>query len=151
MKILTIYLENSVIGGYFDDEFNESSMKLFDEFKKGLYKPVISSHVIAELEKGAPQYVKDNLETLDYDKIILNEEMIDLADKYMEAEIITSKYYDDAVHIAIATVSNVDLMVSWNFKHIVNFNKIKLFNSVNIKEGYNILEIRTPQEVINYE
>ena len=54
----------------------------------------------------------------------------------------------DALHIAIATVSGVDVLVSWNFKHIVNLNRIKLFNSVNLKEGYHLLEIRTPLEVI---
>ena len=69
----------------------------------------------------------------------------------MESEIVTKKYYGDALHIAIATVINVDVLVSWNFKHIVNLKKIKLFNAINSIEGYNILEIRTPSEVIDYE
>jgi hypothetical protein len=150
-KILNIYLENSVIGGYFDEEFEEPTKKLFEEFKKGNYKPVISTHVIAELEIGAPQYIKDNLEKLNYEKIILSEEIIDLSEKYMKAKIVTEKYYDDGLHIAIATVTGVDVLVSWNFKHIVNLKKIKLFNSVNLQEGYNILEIRTPKELIDNE
>jgi len=53
IKVLRIYLENSVIGGYFDDEFKEPTEKLFDKFKQGIYKPIISSHVIAELENEA--------------------------------------------------------------------------------------------------
>ena len=62
--------------------------------------------------------------------------------------LISEKFKSDALHIAIATTSTVDVLVSWNFRHIVNLNKIKLFNSVNLKEGYNLLEIRTPLEVI---
>jgi hypothetical protein len=69
----------------------------------------------------------------------------------MDQKIVSQKYYGDALHIAIATVIGVDVLVSWNFKHIVNLDKIKLFNSVNLKEGYSILEIRTPREVIEDE
>jgi predicted nucleic acid-binding protein len=151
MKILRIYIENSVIGGYFDDEFKEYTRKLFDEFRNGQHKPVISSHVIAELENGAPEYVKENLKTIDYEEYTVNEEMAQLAEKYMEQKIVSKNYYSDALHIAVATVIGVDVLVSWNFTHIVNLNRIKLFNSVNLREGYNILEIRTPQEVIENE
>jgi predicted nucleic acid-binding protein len=151
MKILRIYIENSVVGGYFDDEFKEHTRKLFNEFRRGMYKPIISSHVIAELENGAPEYVKENLETVDYEEYTVNEEMIQLAEKYMEQKIVSKNYYSDALHIAVATVIGVDVLVSWNFKHIVNLDKIKLFNSVNLREGYNILEIRTPREVIGNE
>ena len=77
--------------------------------------------------------------------------MIQLAEKYMEQKIVSENYYSDALHIAVATVIGVDVLVSWNFKHIVNLDKIKLFNSVNLREGYNILEIRTPREVIGSE
>jgi hypothetical protein len=151
MKIVRNYIENSVVGGYFDDEFKEHTQKLFDEFKKGVYKPVISSHVIAELENGAPEHVKENLKTIDYEEYTVNEEMIQLAEKYMDQKIVSENYYSDALHIAVATVIGVDVLVSWNFKHIVNLDKIKLFNSVNLREGYNIFEIRTPREVIENE
>jgi hypothetical protein len=77
--------------------------------------------------------------------------MIQLAEKYMEQKIVSKNYYSDALHIAVATVIGVDVLVSWNFKHIVNLDKIKLFNSVNLREGYNMLEIRTPREVIGNE
>jgi hypothetical protein len=151
LKILKVYVENSVVGGYFDDEFKEHTQKLFDHFRNGIYKPVISSHVIAELENGAPEKVKENLKTINYEEYIVNEEMIKLAEKYMEENIVSENYYSDALHIAVATVIGVDVLVSWNFKHIVNLDKIKLFNSVNLKEGYNILEIRTPREVVGNE
>jgi predicted nucleic acid-binding protein len=151
MKILKMYLENSVIGGYFDEEFKETTQKLFEKLRKGVYKPIISSHVVAELDNGAPDHVKDNLKTIDYEEYLVTEEMGKLAEKYLEQKIVSENYYNDALHIAVATVIGVDVLVSWNFKHIVNLNKIKLFNSVNLREGYNILEIRSPREVIENE
>jgi hypothetical protein len=60
-------------------------------------------------------------------------------------------YFDDAYHIAIATVNRLDVLVSWNFKHIVNYDKIKLFNSINLRLGYPMIEIRSPKEFVRYE
>jgi hypothetical protein len=148
MKQLRVYIENSVIGGYFDTVFEEATKKLFEKFKNGEYLAVISTHTYGELDNGAPENVKSNLETIFYEKIEITKTMLDLTQKYMDEKIIAENYRSDALHIAIATVSGVDVLVSWNFKHIVNLNRIKLFNSVNLKEGYNLLEIRTPLEVI---
>ena len=148
MKQLKIYLENSVIGGYFDEVFEESTRILFEKFRNGEYLAVISTHTYGELDNGAPDIVKSNLETIPYERIDVTEEMAELTQKYMNERIVSEAYRNDALHIAIATISGVDVLVSWNFKHIVNLNRIKLFNSVNLKEGYNLLEIRTPLEVI---
>jgi hypothetical protein len=141
-------IENSVIGGYFDPVFEEATRKLFEKFRSGEYLAVISIHTYGELNDGAPENVKSNLETISYEKIDITKAMLDLTQKYMDEKIVSEKFRSDALHIAIATVSIVDVLVSWNFKHIVNLNRIKLFNSVNLKEGYNLLEIRTPMEVI---
>ena len=103
------------------------------------------------MKNGAPQYVIDNLEKLTYEKFTINKEMEDLAELHLKNNIVSKKYSGDALHIAIATVIGVDVLVSWNFKHIVNLDKIKKFNSVNLNEGYHILEIRTPKEVVNYD
>ncbi|GMO17381.1 MAG: hypothetical protein Ta2A_26320 [Treponemataceae bacterium] len=151
MKTLRVYIENSVIGGYFDDEFKEATQKLFEMFKNKQYTAVVSSHTYDELNNGAPAHVKNNLETISYEKHDVNEEMLNLTEKYMNEQIVSEQYSSDALHIAIATVLSVDVLVSWNFKHIVNLNKIRLFNAVNLREGYGILDIRTPQEVINNE
>jgi hypothetical protein len=148
MKVLRVYIENSVIGGYFDKEFEVPTKKLFGLLKKGVYQAVISAHAVAELDNGAPDNVKDNLETINPERHDISAEMLALSQKYMAENIVSKKYYSDALHIAIATVLKVDVLVSWNFKHIVNLNKIKLFNSVNLREGYGILDIRTPLEVI---
>ena len=148
MKKLRVYIENSVIGGYFDPVFEDATKKLFDKFRNGEYLAVISTHTYGELNDGAPENVKSNLETISYEKIDVTEAMLDLTQKYMDENIVSEKFRSDALHIAIATTSTIDVLVSWNFRHIVNLNKIKLFNSVNLKEGYNLLEIRTPLEVI---
>ena len=148
MKQLRVYIENSVIGGYFDTVFEEATKKLFEKFRNGEYQAIISTHTYGELNSGATEYVKANLETISYEKFDVTEEMMRLTQEYMGEKIVSEQYRSDALHIAIATVLGVDVLVSWNFKHIANLNKIKLFNSVNLKEGYKLLEIRTPWEVI---
>lgn len=81
---------------------------------------------------------------------MVTEQAIELADVYQRRQILTTKFYDDSLHIAVATVAEVDLLVSWNFKHIVHFNKIRLFNGVNLELGYKPIQIYSPREVTNY-
>jgi len=151
MKKLRIYLDTSVIGGCFDKEFDLASNKLFNFFEESKYIPVVSDVVVLEIER-APQNIENKLKALKNLEIIsINKEIETLAKEYILKEIITVKYAEDALHIAAATISKADVLVSWNFKHIVNLKKIKSFNTINIKMGYGNLEIRTPQEVIEYE
>ena len=150
-KKLRIYLENSVICGYFDVEFRVATTKLFDMFRQGIFIPVISDHTMFELDAGAQPKIYDNLNTLQFQLYKTNDEMNILKEKYLQKKIVTPKYGADALHIAIATIIQVDILVSWNFKHIVNFDKIKLFNAVNVKEGYKPIMILTPMEVIKNE
>lgn len=145
-----IYVDTSVIGGCFDDEFMAYSSQLFEEFMSGKKKAVISDIVLFELD-GAPENVKDILNKVAEDNIeyiFLNEESIALANAYLKEGVIAESSLSDARHIALATIERVDVLVSWNFKHIVNLNRIHLLNSVNLKLGYPILEIRSPLEVI---
>ncbi len=150
MKTLKVYLDTSVIGGCFDDEFRSESNEIFNMIKLGIYEPVISTITINELI-NAPQQVSDLLVTIEDNLLLLeiNEEVIKLSSEYLKENIITEKFREDALHIALATVYNIDVLASWNFKHIVNLNKIKLFNAVNISQGYKELEIRSPRELIN--
>ena len=74
-----------------------------------------------------------------------------IRDEYLKAKILSQKSKSDAEHVASATIANADFIVSWNFKHIVNFDKINGFNSVNLKNGYKIISIYSPKEVIYYE
>ena len=151
MKKLKVYIDTSVIGGCFDKMFQEWSNKLFEEFISGKKIAIISDTVLKELER-APEEVRDKINEIP-DKFIvkynITDEIRNLTEKYMKQNIVTPKFRDDALHIATATIINVDVLVSWNFKHIVNFNRIRQFNSINILEGYKELEIRTPQEVLD--
>ena len=145
-----IYVDTSVIGGCFDNEFEKYSNQLFEEFKSWKKRLVISDLVLFELE-GAPESVKEVLNKVPEDNIeyvFLSEESISLANAYLKEGVIVENSLSDARHLAIATIERVDVLVSWNFKHIVNLDRIHLINSVNLKLGYPILEIRSPMEVI---
>lgn len=61
------------------------------------------------------------------------------------------KYFNDMLHIAIATVASADALASWNFKHIVRLDKIRLFNEINVGEGYPALNIYSPREIASHE
>ncbi len=114
---------------------------------------VISDLTFEELEK-APKPVKLTLKKLvqyDPEIIEINDNALNLAEIYLERKILTSKYRDDARHIAIASIANVDVLVSWNFKHIVHYDKIRLFNAVNLEQGLKTVDIYSPREVTNYE
>lgn len=152
-KKLRIYIDTSVIGGCMDDEFQEWSQKLMNEFKIGIHIPVISSITQAEISK-APQEVQSILlNMLDYDCEVLleTEESMTLAYNYLREKVVSKNFEDDARHIAVATTNNIDIVVSWNFKHIVHFDKIRQFNSINLREGYKAIEIYSPREVVRYE
>jgi len=128
-------------------------MELIDKFKRGEMIAVISELTTLEL-KDAPQEVQNILKEIPERKIEyveLTEEAVNLAGKYITEGVIGRGKLVDAEHIAIATINRVDVLVSWNFRHIVNLQKIRGYNSVNLKYGYPLLEIRSPLEVITYE
>ena len=147
---MRIYIDTSVIGGYFDEEFQEWSQKLFEEFRSGKKTAIISDVTLGELE-DAPPNVRELLSTIP-DKfkefVTLNDEAKELSYHYIKEKIVTTKSLVDTRHIAIASVNRADILVSWNFKHIVNYKLIRLYNSVDLKYGYPVLEIRTPRETI---
>ncbi|WP_446009806.1 PIN domain protein [Candidatus Electrothrix sp.] len=153
MKIQRIYTDTSVIGGCFDSEFTKWSNGLMQDFRLGTFKPLLSEIVSAEIE-NAPAPVQELYQELlalhSAELISVTEEMVELADGYQQHNILTPKYYDDGLHIAIATVTEADLLVSWNFKHIVRAEKIRLFNAVNLENGYRTVQIYSPREVTVY-
>jgi len=152
MRIQKIYIDTSVLGGYFDKEFDIATQRLFDEVKQGEYKVVISNITEGEL-LNAPERVKTLLNDLgiDYEVIKLTDDAVSLALEYIRENVIGQTSYDDCLHIAIATISRLDLLVSWNFKHIVNIKRIRGYNGINIKNGYPSIEIRSPKDLIDYE
>lgn len=148
-----IYIDTSVVGGYCDDEFKDDTIALFERFEEGEIVFVVSDLLDLELIE-APEKVKKLLQKYPADKferIELNQESIGLADKYIEEKVVGKTSLADCRHIALATINKVDVLSSWNFKHIVNLDRIKGYNSVNLKLGYQIIEIRSPKELRNYE
>ena len=145
-----IYIDTSVIGGYFDDEFEDHTKKLFDRIINKDFEIYFSEVNETELIL-APQEVKDvkNLIPKECFKYLeLSDEAKLLAETYINEKALGKASLNDAYHIALASINRLDCLVSWNFKHIVNIRRIRAFNSVNIKEGYRELEIRSPMEVV---
>jgi len=149
MKKLHVYLDTSVIGGCFDDEFSEYSMRLIEQINNGKYFAIISELTIEELI-GAPDNIKSIIMNIPEQHMTIvkpNDEVAHLADKYLENRIISYNFKEDALHIAYATIFGADMLVSWNFKHVVNFTRIKKYNAVNSMEGYRQIEIISPMEL----
>jgi predicted nucleic acid-binding protein len=148
-----LYLDTSVFGGYFDVEFSSHTIPLFERIKNYEFVGLYSEITIEELE-NAPEKVR-NLQSIfnsiNSEFLVLNEEMIDLARTYISENVVGNTSFADCLHIAIATVNHADFLVSWNFKHIVNIQRIRGYNSVNVKLGYQQLEIRSPREFVKYE
>jgi len=150
MKKLRIYIDTSIVGGCLDEEFKRESLALIEMGKKGQCQLLLSELLFRELE-AAPKAVKDVVAGLPEDQIegvMLNEEAEVLRRAYLDAEVVGPAQGNDALHVAIASVAKADMIVSWNFRHIVHFDKIRGFNAVNLREGYLPLEIRSPREVV---
>jgi len=145
-KAMSLYLDTSVIGGYFDKEFEQDTRALFEKIKEGEYIVFISDLVKSELE-NAPEKVRNFLNNLQYQLIEVSQESKNLAAEYIKEGVVGQTNQEDCIHIATATLSGVDFLVSWNFKHIVNVKRIRTYNSVNMKNGYRSLEIRSPKDM----
>ena len=148
-----IYIDTSVVGGYFDEEFKETTKKLFDRLDNNEVIFVVSE--LRDLELiNAPQQVREHLLKYSPDKFLrveLTEEAINLADSCIDEKVVGKTSLEDCRHIALATINKVDVLASWNFKHIVNLDRIKGYNSVNLRLGYSMIEIRSPKDLVNYE
>jgi len=149
-KKISLYLDTSVIGGYYDEAFAQDTRPLFQNLKDGKYIVFISDLVEKELTK-APERIRNLLKEFEYKSVKATPECENLADEYIKEKVVGETSRNDCIHIATATINNIDVLVSWNFKHIVNIQRIRGYNFVNIKNGYKQLEIRTPKEVMVYE
>ena len=156
----TLYLETSVFGFYYDDEAQNILRKnavrqLFTQINSGKFIPIVSPLTVKELSKSPSPHretLLSLLEKLQVKEIQIDEKELEtLAEKYIAEGIIPEDFADDARHIAFATISKVDILLSYNLKHIANEWKIRKINSVNLREGYNLLTVRSPEEVIEYE
>lgn len=146
---MKFYADTSVWGGYYDNEFSEWTVPFIEQARQGRFTIVLSDVTIGELQ-DAPENVRDLPETIppaNIELVNITQEQLNLADKYVLEDALTPKYYSDAQHISISTILKVESLVSWNFRHMVNFFRIKQYNSINLKFGYSIIDIRTPKEV----
>ncbi len=148
-----IYIDTSVFGGYFDKEFEEYTRPLFKRIMNNEISIIYSSVTENELQ-GAPENVKQLIRSLPVEIVEFVEVLDDayeLATAYITEKVVGKTSYDDCLHIALATIHKADYLISWNFKHIVNVDRIRGYNSVNIKLGYSSIDIRSPREFMKYE
>lgn len=147
------YFDTSVFGGVFDKEFEEETLQLFERVNLGRVVCMFSDLTEAELLK-APEKVKAYFKNLPGDnteRVVVTDEILALASKYVEEKVVGPTSLDDCIHIAAATIYKADILISWNFKHIVNVYRIRGYNSINIRSNYQSLEIRSPKDILEYE
>ncbi len=150
MRKLRDFADTSVFGGCFDEEFAEDSKAFFDEIGAGRFTLVVSSVTLRELV-DAPENVRKVLATLPPENVETfpdSPEIVGLREAYVEAGVIGPASREDAEHVAAASVADADMIVSWNFKHIVHFEKISGYHGVNLIRGYKPVSIYSPKEVI---
>jgi hypothetical protein len=149
---IRVYADTSVYGGVFDDVFAKPSRKFFEQVDAGRYR-LITSPLLREELVAAPVQVRRWYERFaaSSEQVDVSEAAVMLQQAYLSAGIVGRKWEADALHVAIATVSSCRLIASWNFKHIVSFQKIPLYNGVNLTRGFGAIAIHSPQEVIEHE
>jgi predicted nucleic acid-binding protein len=141
------------VGGYYDPEFAAFTIPLFNRIKNEEFTLLYSAVTQDELE-NAPSDVKALIQYLraDYTEFLeTSDEAVTLANEYIAEKVVGQTNYTDCLHIALATIYRADYLISWNFKHIVNIQRIRGYNAINIKNGYKQLEIRSPRDFIKYE
>ncbi len=150
MKRLRIYLDTSVIGGCFDVEFAEWSNLVIRAVRAGQFRALLSAVTAAEVELAPSRIRELHAELLAGGAELLHvtAETLELQEAYQRHRVLGPRFRNDMLHIAVATVARADVLVSWNFKHIVRFDRIRRFNAVNLDLGYGQLAIYSPREVI---
>ena len=144
-----IYVDTSVFGGCEDEEFREESLQFFEAFRCGAATLVFSEVTERELKKAPPsvreiikQIPKAHFETLPE-----SEQALSLAKAYIEAEALGPAHFADALHVAIASIGEVDVIASWNFKHMVRSGRVQAYNRVNERHGHPNIDIQFPEDI----
>jgi len=158
MKRPQLYLETSGWNFYFADdapEKKETTHRFFDKIKQGEYEIFLSDVVIEEIGKAEnkkKQLLLNIIKEYKPKRLIINEEVVELAKKYIAEGVLPENKIEDAIHAAVATIFEMDALISWNLKHLSNLKKMEMINGVNMKEGYSKrLELITPMEVSDEE
>lgn len=151
MRKIRVYVDTSVFGGADDDEFSAASRRFFERIRSGEFLVLVSQITIDELQ-GAPSQVQQVFKDLPTDSVVFvstDAEATALAQAYLDAGILGKASLADALHVATATVAGADLILSWNFRHIVNYDRIHKYNGVNGLKGYSAIAIHSPLEISN--
>ena len=150
MPVPILYLDTSVIGGYFDDEWKDATQELWRQMEAGRFR-FLSSDVTTQEIEDAPENVRDLFDDTFSAETLLEvpEEMEDLAAADLRQGVVPPKYADDATHVAVCTVARLQYLVSWNFRHLVNVQREAGFNAVNLLQGYPPIRIVNPLELIH--
>ena len=149
---IRVYVDTSVLGGAHDEEFRDESRCFLEQARRGKFVVVLSTLTLRELI-AAPEAVRRVLDELPEHSIEevsadIEQQADGLADAYLSAGVLGPARRDDATHVAVATLARADLILSWNFRHIVNVARISQFNKVNAARGHPAIDIRSPLEVI---
>jgi len=153
MRRQRICIDTSIVGGYFDEEFAAHTVPLFERIQGGEFTVLLSAVTQDELEPSPP-HVQELVRGMksDYTEFLeISDDTVDLANEYIREGVVGQTCYADCLHIALATIHRADFLISWNFKHIVNVQRIMGYNSINIRNGYKQLEIRSPRDFEKYE
>jgi hypothetical protein len=150
MRALSLYLDTSVIGGYYDAEFLVATRALWRLKEAGHFR-FISSVLVDQEVAHAPEQVRALLRTAfaPEDMLPMTAEALELAGHYIAHNVVPVTYTDDARHVAVCSVARLDYLVSWNFKHLANVRRESGFNSVNLLQGYPPVRIVAPTFLIH--
>ncbi|HIJ65435.1 MAG TPA: PIN domain-containing protein [Candidatus Hydrogenedentes bacterium] len=150
MRRPSIYIDTCVIGGCLDRNFETESLLLIEMAEAGAVNLMVSDLLVAELLQAPPEVrrVLIRVPERHVQRVTISAETEYLRNVYLSEGVLGKRASNDAHHVAIATVNRADMIVSWNFRHIVHYEKIRYFNSINIREGYGTIEIYSPKEVV---
>lgn len=150
MKKLRLYLDTSTISHLFADDTPdkmEETNKLWCDFVNEKFELFISEVVIGELEdctEPRRSQMLEKMRQIDFEILMETDEIKELAEEYIKCGVLKQKSIDDCFHIAYAVVNNCDAIVSWNFKHLVNFKTIDKVKIVNAMNRYKEIGIISP-------
>lgn len=154
---LKVYLDTSVVSYLLQTDAPERmvrTLQLWEKFKTEVYDIYLSQVTLAEINRCDEyklNFLLEKLTEIKYTTLVLNEDVYKLANEVIGTGILTQKSYDDCTHIAAAVLNNCDIIVSWNFKHMVNIKTIKGIRTITNLKGYNSIEIITPETLLEME
>lgn len=157
MQKLKVYLDTSVISYLYQEDAQEKmqdTLQLWERFKEQQYEVYISDIVINEISDCTEEKLNilmDYMDQIEYHLIATDEDTVGLAEKFIDFGILKQKSFDDCQHIASAILAGCDIIISWNFKHIVNIKTIRGVKVITTLEGYKDLLIFPPSALLESE